>query len=202
MEKKFYFKETELNVFPETYFPREDSVLLAENVSFQKNEKVLDVGTGSGLIAILAAKQGADILAVDLGKKALENAKANAKKLKLLKRIKFLKSDLFEKIPKKEKFDKIIFNPPYVPSESIRWIESDGGKNGRKILDRFLIQFPEFLKQNGKCFFLQTSLNGIGKTESILKKNKMLFEIVARKKLFFEELAVFECHKNPKNAKR
>ncbi len=193
MEKKFYFGKIELVIFAKVYEPREDSFLLAKAVSAGKNSKALDLGTGSGIQAINAAILGANVLATDINENAIANSKSNAEKLKLGKKIKFLKSDLFQKIPEKEKFDCIIFNPPYVPCDEIKFIESDGGKKGREILDRFLKVFPKHLKKSGKCFFLQSSLNGIEKTEKILKKEKFEFEIVAREKLFFEELVVFKA---------
>jgi len=199
VEKKFYFGKIELVVLPEVYGPREDSMLLAKAVSAKKNSKALDMGTGSGIQALNMAISGADVLATDINESAIENAMQNAEKLNLGKKIKFLKSNLFQKIPETEKFDLIVFNPPYVPCGEIKFIESDGGKNGREILDKFLKEFPKHLKKSGKCFFLQSSLNGIEKTEKILKKEKFGFEIAAREKLFFEELVVFECSKRSEN---
>lgn len=199
--KTFFFKETELAVFPSVYGPTEDSFLLANCIKIEPKQSVLDIGTGSGIQAIAAAMQGAKVLATDINSIALKNAEFNAKKLKLGKRIFFKKSDLFEKIPAGGKFGLILFNPPYVPSGKIKWIECDGGTNGRKVLDKFLTQFPAFLKKSGKCIFLQSSLNGILKTKKVLKKQGFGFEIIARQKLFFEELIVVKAEKLRQNKK-
>ena len=100
-------------------------------------------------------------------------------------------SNLFENVS--EKFDLIIFNPPYVPSDKVAFKEVDGGKKGREILDLFLDEMPNHLKKGGSCFFLQSSLNGEKETEKVLEKKGLVFSIVARQKLFFEELLVFSC---------
>ncbi len=98
---------------------------------------------------------------------------------------------MFENI--KEKFDIITFNPPYVDSESIKYIEVDGGKKGREILDLFLEKVKEHLNAKGEVFFVQSIHNGLIKTKKILKNNGFKFEIIAKKKLFFEELVVFKA---------
>ena len=104
---------------------------------------------------------------------------------------------MFSKI--KEKFDFIFFNPPYVIEEGKRkeLIDKavDGGKNGRKVIDKFIPKIKSHLTENGKSFFLQNDLNGIKETEDKLEKEILEFEIVSRKKLFFEELVVFKAWK-------
>ncbi len=98
------------------------------------------------------------------------------------------KSDLFESIP--ERFDAILFNPPYLPTEGPHNLALDGGKNGREVLDKFLQTASQHVNPNGTIFFIHSSLNGWEKTEQLLKKLRLRFEIVGRKKLFFEELIV------------
>lgn len=173
----------------EVYPSREDSELLLSCIRPLKGKKFLDMGTGSGIIGMHAAKAGAIVTAVDISPEALKLAKETAT-VSCLK-IKFLKSDLFGKV--KGKFDFIAFNPPYVPSEGIKWADTDGGKKGRGVLDRFLLAFPKHLKAGGKCWFLQTSLNGKRKTEAMLTKAGLKWKITGRKKLFFEKLLVYEA---------
>jgi len=175
------------------YSPREDSLLLASAMDFPPGASVLDMGTGTGFLAGEAAKKGAGrIVAVDISERALEFAGKETEKSKI-KNIEFRLSDLFSEVP--EKFDVIIFNPPYVPSEGIKYRDVDGGKKGREVLDRVLREMPGHLNENGICYFLQSSLNGIQQTEKLLKKMNFSFEIAARKKLFFEGLVVFRAGK-------
>ncbi len=95
---------------------------------------------------------------------------------------------------KNEKFGLIIFNPPYVASGSkAKYADLDGRKKGRAVLDRFLRGMLPHLEKGGKCFFLQSSLNGESKTKKLLRELGLKAGIVARKRLFFEELLVFKC---------
>ena len=87
------------------YEPREDSELLVKYVKKHARGVVLDMGTGSGIQAIGAIEKGAEVLAVDVNKEAVEHCEK--------KGINALQSDLFENV--KGKFDLIIFNPPYLP---------------------------------------------------------------------------------------
>ncbi len=189
--KKFYLNEKEFEVLEGVYEPAEDSFLLAEAVKAEAGWKCLDLGTGSGIQAVNMAEQGAEVVASDVNENALDNAELNMKKIGLEKKIETRKSNLFEKIP--EKFDCIVFNPPYVPGNREEWKDTDGGERGRQVLDRFIEETGKHLKEKGVCYFLQSSLNKFEETKEMLMKKKMWFEEVARRKLFFEELIVFKC---------
>lgn len=105
----------ELVVTPEVFSPvLRDSLLLAKNVitETKAGEKVLDMFTGSGVQAIMAAKQGAEVLAVDINPSAVQCAKANAERLEL-KNMTVQQGDLFSSTNPGEKFDLIIGNPPF-----------------------------------------------------------------------------------------
>lgn len=193
--RKFFFKNKELVLFGNVYGPQEDSMLLADAVKVKKGTKALDVGCGSGIQSVNMALQGAEILAVDINQAALRNTKITAESFGVEKLVKTRKSDLFSGIKKDEKFDFIVFNPPYVPSTKIKYAELDGGRQGRIILDKFLNEFAEYLNGNGICYFLQSSLNGIKNTEEKLKKQNFQFEVVARQRIFFEEIVAYKVVK-------
>ena len=195
MEKKFYYKDLEFAVFDSVYDPSDDSLLLAGSVKEKdaKGKAFLDLGCGSGIQGINALALGAKkVLFADIDEQALDNAKANAKKLGFEKCSAFKKSNLFFAL-KERKFDLIVFNPPYAESTEKKWLDVDGGKKGRELLDRFLKQLKNRLKKNGTVFFVQSSLNGKARTKRLLKEQGFAFEIVARKRLFFEELIVFRA---------
>lgn len=186
-----FFKGAELKVFPTVYEPDEDSFLLAESVELEPDSAVLDLGCGSGIQGINAAMLGAKkVVCTDVNKKALENAKENVKALGFSKSFEFREGSLFGCVAD-ESFDLIVFNPPYVFSNDKKFVELDGGKKGREVLDLFLQEFAGHLKKGGQCFFLQTSLNGEKETGKILKGQGLSFEVAARKRIFFEELLVF-----------
>lgn len=154
MKMDFYVNENVLIPRPDTEILVEETIKIAKGIS---KPVILDLCTGSGAIAISIAKfvETATIYAIDISDKALEVAKENAKKLDVEKRIKFIKSDLFEKI-KNIKFDIIVSNPPYIKKEDIQILSKevkkepqialDGGYDGLDFYRKIVKQAPEFLK--------------------------------------------------------
>ena len=189
----FLFKDEKYPCSKTVYFPSEDSYFLVENIKIPKNSFVIDMGCGSGIQSLNVLMQGASkVTCIDLNEEALEITKNNCKQAGFAGKISTLKSNLFENYSG-EKADVIIFNPPYVVSDEIKYLDLDGGKKGRETLNRFLEQFPKHLKKEGVCFFLQTDLNGYEETGKILKSLGFKHKIVAKRKSFFEELAVFRA---------
>ncbi len=191
------------------YPPSEDSYLLAGSVKGAKGKSAIDVGCGNGIQSLnLLFLGAAKVIALDINEYALRATEMNCKAAGFGNKIDARKSDLFSACP--EKADIIVFNPPYIETsqeevdasgKKYRFADLDGGKRGREILDRFLHEMPTHLNKGGMCYFLQTGLNGYAQTEKILKRLGLGFEIAGRKKIFFEELAVYRCWKanNAKN---
>jgi len=140
------------------------------------------MGTGSGILAKTALKflPPKNITALDINEEAINS----------LKKEKFnkVKSNLFKSI--KEKFDVIVFNAPYLPMDKREPIDSQlattGGKKGDEISMRFLKQAKNHLKENGKIFLLISSLTPMKRI------NKFNPKIVAKKKIFMEEIRILE----------
>ncbi|MCX6767998.1 MAG: methyltransferase [Candidatus Micrarchaeota archaeon] len=186
------------------YAPREDSFLLAEAVEKFAAGRVLDMGTGCGIQGITAArkKEVNAVVSADAGKEALEAARANAGKNGAGGKITFVQTDLFSAV--KGKFDTIAFNPPYLPvspgekrfADSAAW---DGGKTGRKVIDRFLDEFDRHLAPRGKLLFLSSSLSDEGKTLKKLAQKGFSAETAGEKRFFFEKITVIKAEKNPDN---
>jgi release factor glutamine methyltransferase len=191
-QTKFYFKEKLYECPKNVYLPAEDSYLLAQATQPNKKDFAIDIGCGTGIQTINILSKGAShVIATDIKSECLKTTKTNCKIAGFSEKVETRKSDLFNKVP--EKFDLITFNPPYVETEEIKYTDLDGGKKGREILDRFLEEFPNHLNKGGTCYFLQTNINGYKETEKKLKKHNLKFKIIARKKMFFEELAVFKA---------
>lgn len=115
------FLDLKIKVTPPILIPRPETEewvhQLIEKMSLHTTQikKILDIGTGSGAIALSLAQKfpNAEIWAIDINQAALRLAKENAE-FNNIKNVKFLLSDLFEKISN-EKFDIIVSNPPYIP---------------------------------------------------------------------------------------
>jgi release factor glutamine methyltransferase len=165
------------------YEPREDSFLIKRHIKeFCKSKStILDIGTGSGILAIEGSKHVKQVIAVDIDPKTI----SQIRKLHLPKNIKILQSNLFSRI-KKQKFDLIVFNPPYIPTEKIKYTDLDGGKNGTEVIEPFLKDAKQFLKPSGKILLLTSSLTK--DIESLFKEYKYSYKMIDKEKFAFEEL--------------
>ncbi|OGC15563.1 protein-(glutamine-N5) methyltransferase, release factor-specific [candidate division WOR-1 bacterium RIFOXYC2_FULL_37_10] len=178
MELDFIVDKSVLIPRPET----EELVSLVVNRlrdSKRQSLNVLDIGTGSGCIAVTLAKYipQAKVWATDISEEALEIAKKNAKKHGILDRIKLIKGDLFADI--KEKFDIIISNPPYIPTDDIENLEPnvkgfeprealDGGKDGLDIVRKIIEEASIYLKPDG-ILMLELEYRQSKKVEKLIK---------------------------------
>ena len=183
------------------YEPSEDSFLLLKHVGKYANGIVLDMGTGSGILAEEAAKTAEMVYAADIDGKAVDYCKKRFKQKQLKsKKIIVVQSDLFSYFAKKSiKFDLIIFNPPYLPADpnsKVKDIALDGGKHGYEVLEEFLNQMPDYLKDNGKCIILFSSLTKKEKVDDIIAKKLLVAKQIDSEKLDFEELFVYEIGKS------
>jgi release factor glutamine methyltransferase len=195
---KINYKELVLEIPRSVYEPSEDSFMLAEAVGMcAKGKSVLEIGCGSGMASLNAAKNGAiEVFGVDISPEAVACANKNAK-LNKLSNARFVVSDLFGNILKNKKFDVILFNPPYLPTGQIDKLNGplnhafDGGKDGRKVLDVFLPQFDKYLKGGGCLLLVQSDLNGPIKTKRKLKKLGYEVEVVLKESFFFESVYIY-----------
>jgi release factor glutamine methyltransferase len=177
-------------VWSTVYKPAEDSYLLQRHVENKVHGIVLDVGTGGGIQAITAAQKTevTRVVAVDVNPQALDGAQKNAVSAGVSDKIEFRLSDLFQDV--EERFDYILFNPPYLPThpgepgdEAVRaW---DGGPTGAEVIRRFLVEAKNHLKHGGRILLILSSLTGIT-LEEIAKDYEV--EVLEEEPLFFEKL--------------
>jgi release factor glutamine methyltransferase len=144
-----------------------------------KNICALDICTGSGAIALslLHERPSLEVYASDICKSALDVAKKNAKDTKL--DVKFIHSDLFKNI--EQKFNLIITNPPYIPSDKISTLEKevqnephialDGGKDGLQIIKKIIADAKKYLFSDGALFIEADSNQTLEITELLCKEN-------------------------------
>jgi release factor glutamine methyltransferase len=184
-----YYKHLVLETSEDVYVPAEDSFLLAENIKSGTGDRVLDVGTGCGIQALVAAKKSDYVLGVDINPKAVLLARKNAASNRIAN-AEFLESDLFSSIGEGEKFNLIVFNPPYLPVSEKGLLERSwsGGVNGIEVLERFLSGVKGYLAPGGRIFTLISSLNDRGDVERAFMRNHLSFEIASSQKIPFETL--------------
>jgi release factor glutamine methyltransferase len=202
--KRIHFDSALFDLYEDVYEPAEDSFLFAENLHVKEGEAVLDLGTGSGILAVLAAKKGGCVVAVDLNPYAVGCAKENARLNGVYDKIGFLQSDLFSALSADVRFDVVLFNAPYLPSEadeSASWIGRSwaGGADGRQVVDRFITEVPLYLKPHGRILLMQSTLTGVEETLNGFAQQNLDACIAATEKLpFFETLTLIEA-KRPRH---
>ena len=190
MKMTFYVDENVL-------IPRQDTEILVEEVvKIAKKinaKKILDLCTGSGAIAISLAKyiDKSNITAVDISSKALNVAKLNAKNNEVEDRITFVESDLFENL-KKEKYDIIVSNPPYIKKEVLKKLDKevqkepklalDGGYDGLDFYRKIIKNADEYLKFNGYLCF-EIGYDQKEDVENLLKEQEKYANITCKKDL-------------------
>jgi release factor glutamine methyltransferase len=197
--KRINFDGLSFNINEDVYEPAEDSFLFAENLKVKRGDKVLDLGTGCGILGILAAKQAAQVLAVDLNPYAIHCAKENARLNGVRSKIDFIQADLFMAVREYAQFDLVTFNAPYLPSEdgeAKSWIGRswDGGANGRQVVDRFISQVHAHLKPQGRVLLMQSTLTDVEETLHQFNQQTLKAYVLAERKLpFFETLTLIEA---------
>lgn len=172
------------------YGPAEDSYLLASVIpSYVRGKTVLDMGTGSGILAKTAIEAGArSVIAVDINPQAVQAAQKKGIGARV--------SDMFSKTAPSQTFDVIICNPPYLPEDFEEDKESKiittGGKNGDEFILRFLKSAVKHLNKNGKILLLVSSLTPQKRMNALISKLNLKKRVVDSKKIFFERLIVWE----------
>lgn len=197
--KRVHFGKFVFDVCQNVYEPAEDSVLFAENLDIEKGADVLDVGTGSGLLAIVAAEKAISVVAVDFNPYAIRCAQENSELNSVRSKMVFIQSGLLAAFNECVKFDVILFNAPYLPSaenEEDSWMVRSwaGGFNGRQVIDQFILQAPLHLKAYGRILLMQSTLANAEETIRKFEESGLKTRIKAERQLpFFETLTLIEA---------
>lgn len=180
------------------YQPAEDSYLMSDYledlipslISENPDLKFLEIGAGSGINLKTVLNKGLrkkNIFATDIEEESVTHCRRLGFNCE--------KSDLFENAPS-EKFNLIIFNPPYLPEDKKEPLSSrvktTGGKKGNEIIKEFLIQSKKFLHKNGKILLITSSLS----EEINFEEFGYSSEKVDNVNLFFEKIFLWKLSIN------
>ncbi|MGW6570495.1 HemK2/MTQ2 family protein methyltransferase [Streptomyces sp. NPDC054975] len=161
-----------LIALPGVYRPQGDTWLLAEALGDEHlgpHDQVLEIGAGTGALALRAAATGARVTATDVSWRAVISTRVNA--LRQRRPLRVLHGD-FAARAQGRRFDLVLANPPYVPSPAPRppshgaaraW---DAGRDGREVIDRICARAPALLKEGGVLLLVHSGMCG---TEATLR---------------------------------
>jgi release factor glutamine methyltransferase len=170
----------------QVYRPAEDSYLLLRALDLGEATSFLEIGTGTGLLALHAARW-AQTVATDISPFATALARGNAQRNDAA--LDVVRADLFHGL--RGTFDAIAFNPPYLPLRPRGgWLDRawSGGRGGEEVVLRFLRDVPPFLAEGGVIYLLLSSRN-----REALRTVRTDFrpEEVGRESLFFDTIRVY-----------
>ena len=194
LTKKKFFWKNEFLIDNSVLIPRPDTEIIIEEVlnftKFRKKLNLLDIGIGSGCLILSILDERLDFrgVGIDISDNAIKISKENAKRLKIINRIKFFKSDIdnFQI----GKYDMVVSNPPYINKIDYNNLDKDvlnheprialyGGLDGTSEIKKVIKKAFDLLKLNGK-FFLELGYNQRYMVELILKKNGFYVNKIAK----------------------
>jgi release factor glutamine methyltransferase len=173
-------------VLPGVFRPISDTWLLARTLCrhTRPGTAVLDLCSGSGAIAIAAARTGATVTAVDVSRRAVATIRINAMLNDV--EVEARRSDLFSGVGDR-RFDVIVSNPPYVPDPTGDRLPTrgprrawDAGRDGRAILDRLIDEAPAHLRPGGTLLVVHSDICGEGDTRAAMAAAGLRAAVVAR----------------------
>jgi release factor glutamine methyltransferase len=167
-KREFY--SLEFQVTPDVLIPRPETELLVVSLIDAVKQrgadsaplKIADVGTGSGVLAVCAAKYlpHSEVTAIDVSEAALDVARGNAERHGVESRLRLVESDLFDNLPPEETFDYIVSNPPYVSTAEMETLAPtvreyeprlalEAGPSGTEVIERLVTQAEHRLRPGG-----------------------------------------------------
>ncbi len=171
---------------PRVYRSSDDSRLLLASVVLDRGERFLEVGTGTGMVALHAARLG-PVVATDANAVAVRLARANAQRNHVALAV--VRTNLTAGV--RGPFDVVAFNPPYLEGRPTGELERAwaGGEEGSEVAVRFLHDLPRVLASTGRAYLLLSRANVPARR---MAETEFRTRLLTSKRLFFEDLDVLE----------
>jgi release factor glutamine methyltransferase len=196
--RDFSYRGIHIKILPGVFHPgffSSTKILLGELGKLNVNNKTfLELGAGSGIISIVAAKKNGIVTASDISSKAIENVELNARMNNV--QLQIILSDLFEKIPAQQ-FDFIFINPPYykgvIKKEADHaWYAGEDFQYFRKLFS----QLSDYMTAETICLMILSEECDVKTIQSIAKQNAFYFSETCSKSKFGERQIVFQIRKS------
>lgn len=177
---------------PGLFFTSKFFVSCLNKDTIKETDLVLDMGTGSGIEAIFAADYCKRVVATDISPYAVRCARINVMLNNLEEKIEVRGGDLFEPV-KEEKFDLILYSPPYYPGKPKDWFEHalKTGENNEVVL-RFIRNAGKHLNPGGRILIILSTDTAINEILNEFKNNGFKINLIATKRNIGEVMYVYE----------
>lgn len=178
-------------MLPGVYAPQDDSRLLAFVLGSEdlRGARVLDLCTGSGFLAVTAARAGArEVVAVDVSRRAVVTARRNLRRNGEDGHVR--RGDLL-RAANPGHYDVIVSNPPYVPAPGDELLSRgrarawDAGSDGRAIIDRICTEAPARLRPGGRLLLVHSHVSDVRRTLRMLRDEGLVTDVVRRRRIAF-----------------
>ena len=166
----------------EPYPPSEDPFFLADHIKNEKGKSALDIGSGSGYLSSILKESFSLVIGTDILFNVLKKRNYYTENI-----ICCSGADVIN-----HQFDLIVCNMPYLNTDDISDVRTDGGKNGLEIPMKIIDSAKSCIKPGGKFIYVTSSLSDFKKLISYTKLAGFDVSILAKKKLFFEELILVQ----------
>ena len=166
----------------EPYPPSEDTFFLADHIKHEKGESALDIGSGSGYLSSILNESFSLVIGTDILFNVLKKRNYYTENI-----ICCSGADVIN-----HQFDLIVCNMPYLNTDDISDVRTDGGKSGLEIPMKIIDSAKSCIKLGGKFIYVTSSLSDFKKLISYTKLAGFDVSILAKKKLFFEELILVQ----------
>ncbi len=165
--------------------PDQYSIFLEQNLKINVGDLVLDLVTGSGFHAIMMSDKARKVIGVDLNPDCVKCARRNVLLNNAEEVVEIRAGNLYEAIESNEKFNLIVAWPPQFPASPEKkrndWygIATEGGKDGRDVIDKIILGAPDFLRKNGRIQILQAWYSNVPQSLDMLRSLGFDAEITA-----------------------